>query len=493
MKPNIRAHYINQHNLNMRRLETHAHKLILRAYRRQKPKVVDFVRSGGSVKELQHQLKEFYALSIRPMWKFTLTQIWQHAAEEADGVIREWISPESVKKAWTDAAKDWMDQWGAGRIDSITGSDLSRMNTILSDGAAQGLTAQEIAGNLNNNFEELTTGRAMTIARTETQGAYSYAALDAAKDVAPNWSKEWATTSEKPRDAHDDADGQVVEDLEEPFDVGGEELMYPGDPSGSEENVINCQCVVMYNAPTETSGGASEESAGAEPEGEGEAEGAGAEEEVPTAEDRIITQDMYEGFYGYTPELSTLPQETRSIEAFDNFNDASNAFGDFIKYKTGDYPVQYEAMREWITNYGDFQDALRYGEVNSNADKYLPVLESIVQNGPQYEGAAYRGFAPGEKLLGILNDAQPGDVILDRGFTATTTDQQFARDIPGVAARYYGKPEPDVKVVYTIENARGAALPGVGQHEVLLPPSTELEVINKKEESWGIELILRQR
>jgi len=264
MKPNIRAHYINQHNLNMRRLETHAHKLILRGYRRQKPKVVDFVRSGGSVKELQHQLLEFYALSIKPIWKFTLTQIWQHAAEEADSVIREWISPDSVKKAWTDAAKDWMDQWGAGRIDSITGSDLSRMNTILSQGAEQGLTAQEIAGNLNDNFDELTTGRAMTIAQTETNGAYNYASLDAAQDVAPDWNKEWMVTSDNPRPAHEDADGQEVP-IDEPFDVGGEDLMFPGDPSGSEGNVINCQCTMGYNAP---SGGA--EGAGAEPEGEGE-------------------------------------------------------------------------------------------------------------------------------------------------------------------------------------------------------------------------------
>jgi hypothetical protein len=37
------------------------------------------------------------------------------------------------------------------------------------------------------------------------------------------------------------ADGQVRK-ANEPFDVGGEELMYPRDPSGSPENTINCHC-----------------------------------------------------------------------------------------------------------------------------------------------------------------------------------------------------------------------------------------------------------
>jgi uncharacterized protein with gpF-like domain len=251
----------------MRRLEQQAHKLARRVYRKQKPHVVDFVRSGSSVKQLQRELKYFYKESIRPIWAATLKQVWQNASEEADSTIKEWINPNAVKKAWADSAKDWMDQWGAGRIDSITNADRSRMNTILSDGAEQGLSPKEIAGNLGDNFEDMTSGRAMTIAQTETNGAYNYSSLQAATDVAPNWVKEWIVTSDNPRPAHEDADGQEVP-IDEPFDVDGEDLMYPGDPSGSEGNTINCQCTVGYNSPTE-SGGASESS----DEGSAEAEG----------------------------------------------------------------------------------------------------------------------------------------------------------------------------------------------------------------------------
>ncbi len=51
----------------------------------------------------------------------------------------------------------------------------------------------------------------------------------------------------KTREDHAEADGQEV-GMDEPFDVGGEQLMYPGDPAGSAGNVINCRCTVIYTS-----------------------------------------------------------------------------------------------------------------------------------------------------------------------------------------------------------------------------------------------------
>lgn len=60
-------------------------------------------------------------------------------------------------------------------------------------------------------------------------------------------SKRWeAVMDDKTRDAHAEADGQEV-GLLEPFNVDGEELLYPGDPEGSPENIINCRCSVNYS------------------------------------------------------------------------------------------------------------------------------------------------------------------------------------------------------------------------------------------------------
>ena len=44
------------------------------------------------------------------------------------------------------------------------------------------------------------------------------------------------------RETHAAAEKQTV-GIDEPFIVGGAELMFPGDPAGPPEEVINCHCV----------------------------------------------------------------------------------------------------------------------------------------------------------------------------------------------------------------------------------------------------------
>lgn len=57
--------------------------------------------------------------------------------------------------------------------------------------------------------------------------------------------KMWdATFDAATRLAHAEADGQKV-NVNDPFVVDGEELMFPGDPAGSEGNVINCRCTYV--------------------------------------------------------------------------------------------------------------------------------------------------------------------------------------------------------------------------------------------------------
>ena len=68
------------------------------------------------------------------------------------------------------------------------------------------------------------------------------------KEAGFEW-KEWLTArDEKVREAHWAADGQIVR-INEPFEVGGEALMWPGDLNGSPGNIINCRCTVNPAAP----------------------------------------------------------------------------------------------------------------------------------------------------------------------------------------------------------------------------------------------------
>lgn len=99
--------------------------------------------------------------------------------------------------------------------------------------------------------------RARTVARTETLGAvnagvYRAAVLDAEQrgDVAPF--KTWIATDDKrTRPTHTAADQQRTL-MSEPFRVGGAQLLFPGDPRGPANEVINCRCTILPTVLGET-------------------------------------------------------------------------------------------------------------------------------------------------------------------------------------------------------------------------------------------------
>lgn len=88
--------------------------------------------------------------------------------------------------------------------------------------------------------------RARRIARTETISAMNAATLEGWRQSEVIGGKEWVCACDKvSRDWHKDANGQQVP-LDEPFIVGGEKLMHPGDSSlgASAKNVIHCRCTM---------------------------------------------------------------------------------------------------------------------------------------------------------------------------------------------------------------------------------------------------------
>lgn len=132
------------------------------------------------------------------------------------------------------------------RITSVAETTRQQIVDQISAGEAEGLGVAEIARQISKNVTMIARNRGALIARTETHGAANYGANEAAKETGLKLRKEWvAAEDERTRTAHVDADGQVV-DMDQPFRVGGELLMYPGDPAGSAGNIINCRCAVSH-------------------------------------------------------------------------------------------------------------------------------------------------------------------------------------------------------------------------------------------------------
>lgn len=108
-------------------------------------------------------------------------------------------------------------------------------------GIASGLPYSDIARNINN-VSGSGLSNAKRIARTEghrIQQTSSRDAQYAAKKKGCDVVKQWDSTLDgRTRDSHARVDGEIRE-LDEEFSNG---LMFPGDPSGSAAEVINCRC-----------------------------------------------------------------------------------------------------------------------------------------------------------------------------------------------------------------------------------------------------------
>jgi hypothetical protein len=121
---------------------------------------------------------------------------------------------------------------------------------ILTDGMAKNQSRDMISARVDatilNTGSEWWQNRAQVITRTETNRAWNAGVLAAAQyyepPTGPGWIKVWdADLDGHERPAHRRADGQS-RGLTDTFQVGGEDLRFPGDPAGSAWNVVGCRC-----------------------------------------------------------------------------------------------------------------------------------------------------------------------------------------------------------------------------------------------------------
>lgn len=106
--------------------------------------------------------------------------------------------------------------------------------------------AARVSDVLDYSGSENWPNRADVIAQTECNRHYNSSLLAHGLLVERQdggvYMKEWQTqTDGREREAHLRADHQVRV-LHQPYTVDDEPLLFPGDPTGSPENVINCRC-----------------------------------------------------------------------------------------------------------------------------------------------------------------------------------------------------------------------------------------------------------
>jgi hypothetical protein len=122
----------------------------------------------------------------------------------------------------------------------------SQINTTLEEGVNAGESTVKLADRIKSVFNSMAGGEAERIARTEVNMAFNFARQDAMAGVGVEYKAWLSSHGPHVREAHMEAEQDYIDDpipVTEPFVVDGEQLMFPGDDSGSPGNIINCQCV----------------------------------------------------------------------------------------------------------------------------------------------------------------------------------------------------------------------------------------------------------
>lgn len=190
-------------------------------------------------------MAKIYALNRN----FTISDVQRQAGEILEGIDFIAFDEETVKRLIVEQP-NLMPNYPAEKAVK-RGIDLAfgkrQITASITSSILQGKSVGKIADDLQRRIPDMARTSAIRTARTAITSAENAGRQDAADDlekIGVILKKEWiATHDSSTRHSHARADGQIV-DNDQPFIVGGEKLMFPGDSSmgASGWNIYNCRC-----------------------------------------------------------------------------------------------------------------------------------------------------------------------------------------------------------------------------------------------------------
>lgn len=203
----------------------------------------------------------------RERWEAVIAQLYGHVGEDFARTVHVGLKAQLVKEtkadwerllrdgglsagseAWVRLVADWLAVNAGTRITKIEGTTLALLRDELEKAARDGLSIPQTAVRLRTIAPEFTALRATMIARTEIIAASNLGARAGAIATGRPLNHVWiATPGPRTRPSHISANGQT-RDVNEPFQVGGQSLMFPGDSSlgASAWNLVNCRCSIGF-------------------------------------------------------------------------------------------------------------------------------------------------------------------------------------------------------------------------------------------------------
>jgi len=217
------------------------------------------VRAEGEAATIsQANIKDKVKKSFIDMYQVTGVAFAKMQAElikQAHRNLHTKANPEDLESEWILHMREFVEKRCGEKITAVTRhmyEDIIRVTRASFEaGADQGWGADKVAREIMQRQGQIDQFRALRIARTEIVGASNEGSMKGAKDFRPDSMKKWVVTMDgNTRDDHAAMQGEPAIPLDQKFLVGGDEMDYPGDPSGSAGNVIQCRCGVTYEPET---------------------------------------------------------------------------------------------------------------------------------------------------------------------------------------------------------------------------------------------------
>lgn len=137
-----------------------------------------------------------------------------------------------------------MVSWIESRTDiflqQINETTIKELAKQFEENLAEGAGRIDLVNRIEQTYGNISKSRAKTIARTEVHNVTQYSTIQGYKQAGMPIKIWVAVMDGKTRESHAVEDGEE-RPIDTPFSNG---LMYPGDPRGSADEVINCRCVI---------------------------------------------------------------------------------------------------------------------------------------------------------------------------------------------------------------------------------------------------------
>ncbi|MCJ7639573.1 MAG: phage head morphogenesis protein [Euryarchaeota archaeon] len=238
-------------------------KQVAKAHKFDRNHVTQIMRATDSSEAALEHINSYFEGQSRVYWANALRIIWKETGKASIAVMHDVLAgkdffsdysmiTEITKDPVRDGVQLTWDQLVEDKITSrtnkvvgVTHARYEQIQDIMAKGVKNGSTHYEIGQQIESNLDEVWKALSENISRTEVNSAMNAAMLEDTKAMAPDLNKVWACTFLNSRQDHMDADGQSVPQSE-PFVVGGEEMMEPGDDSASADQIVNCACTIFF-------------------------------------------------------------------------------------------------------------------------------------------------------------------------------------------------------------------------------------------------------